>query len=108
MTEQPFLIPALLIIIVSAPLILGVVPRNRIYGVRTRKTLSDDSVWYRANRFGGWAFMLSCLPYLLVTALMPYDRSHPDNFSVWAVHLLGFVLPLAAGTVATLRFIRKL
>ena len=41
-----------LLIAVSIPLMLGMVPRNHWYGFRTPKTLSSDSVWYPANRIG--------------------------------------------------------
>jgi hypothetical protein len=40
MNERPFLIPALLIAAAAVPLLLGLVPRNRLYGVRTPRTLS--------------------------------------------------------------------
>jgi uncharacterized membrane protein len=55
MNERPFLIPALLIAAAAVPLILGLVPRNRLYGVRTPRTLSADRIWYPANRLGGVA-----------------------------------------------------
>jgi uncharacterized membrane protein len=53
MTHQPFFVPAVLIFVLAIPLVLGLIPRNRFYGVRTAKTLSRDDIWYRANRFGG-------------------------------------------------------
>src|SRR4029077_14059635 len=46
MTDQPFFIPSLLISLVAIPLVLGVIPRNRWYGIRTAQTLSDERVWY--------------------------------------------------------------
>ncbi len=106
MGSQPFLIPSLLILIASIPLVLEIVPRNRIYGIRTCKTLSDDSIWYRANRFGGWALILSSLFYLLLSVLIPYDNR--TIISVWTVHFLGFLLPLFLGIMLTLLYARKL
>jgi hypothetical protein len=44
--------PALLIAL-SIPLLQGRVAPNGWYGVRTRKTLSDERIWYAANRGGG-------------------------------------------------------
>ena len=32
------------------PLILRMVPPNRLYGFRTKKTLSDSGLWYRADQ----------------------------------------------------------
>jgi len=108
MTAQPFQIPAILILIASIPLVIGIVPRNRVYGIRTCKTLSDDSVWYPANRFGGWALIISCLFYLLLSALMPYNKNQQDNFSIWTIHFISFLLLLAAAITITLLYVRKL
>jgi uncharacterized membrane protein len=107
-TSQPFLIPAILILIASIPLVIGIVPRNRVYGIRTCKTLSDDSIWYPANRVGGWALIISCLFYLLLSALMPDNKNQQYDFSIWTIHFIGFLLPLTAGIVITLLYVRKL
>ena len=53
-----FWIPAFLIII-SLPLILGVVPPNHVYGFRTNKTLSDEKIWYKANKDCAFYFLAS-------------------------------------------------
>jgi hypothetical protein len=37
MSSQPFFVPAVIILVVSLPLILELIPRNRVYGIRTRK-----------------------------------------------------------------------
>ena len=44
---------AVLFIVLAIPLILGIVPRNWFYGVRTPRTLASDESWYPANRIGG-------------------------------------------------------
>jgi uncharacterized membrane protein len=108
MTNQPFFVPALLIGFAAIPLILGLVPRNRMYGFRTSRTLSDDSVWYRSNRFGGWALVLSCLIYLMVAKIYPSSEPRDANFSLWLLHLGAFALPLIASVIATLRYSRRL
>ena len=53
MLNQPFTIPAILFLILSLPLILGLIQRQWAIGIRTPKTLSDDDIWVQANRFGG-------------------------------------------------------
>jgi uncharacterized membrane protein len=35
----------------SIPMLLNKIPRNQVYGLRTRLTLSSDEIWYPANRF---------------------------------------------------------
>ncbi len=92
MAKPPFLIPSILFLIVSIPLVVGKIPANRYYGVRTRKTLSDDRIWYASNRLGGWLLIASSLIYLMIAAFVPYS---PDSTSFnWWAHICGFVLPL--------------
>jgi uncharacterized membrane protein len=107
MTQQPFLVPAALIILVSIPLVFGIIPRNRFYGIRTAKTLSDDGAWRKSNRFGAWALIFSCLSYLLVAKLFPTGQN-ADDFSLWLLHLAVFLLSLFASLMLTIRYIRKL
>jgi uncharacterized membrane protein len=35
------------------PLLQGRIPPNRFYGSRTKKTLSDERIWYAVNRVTG-------------------------------------------------------
>lgn len=97
MFAQPFAIPALLLFLVSVPLVAGLIPRNRLYGFRTKKTLSDDQIWYRVNRLAGFAVMIASGVYLAVAVVSPYDRAAPDNFSTWLLHLAAFAGPLVVG-----------
>jgi uncharacterized membrane protein len=97
MFAQPFAIPALLLFVVAVPLVLGLIPRNRLYGFRTAKTLSDDGIWYRVNRLAGFAVMIASAVYGVVAVVWPYDRAAPDNFSIWLLHLAAFAVPLVVG-----------
>ena len=94
MFAQPFAIPALLLFLVSVPLVAGLIPRNRLYGFRTKKTLSDDGIWFRVNRLAGFAVMIASAVYGAVAANWQYDRVAPDNFSIWLLHLAAFAGPL--------------
>ncbi len=97
MFAQPFAIPALLLFLVAVPLVAGLIPRNRLYGFRTAKTLSDDGIWYRVNRLAGFAIMIASVVYGAVAVARPYDRAAPDNFSIWLLHLAAFTVPLVIG-----------
>jgi SdpI/YfhL protein family len=48
----------ILLMIVALPMILGLLPRNRIYGMRSRYSMSSDGAWYRQNLIGGIALLL--------------------------------------------------
>jgi uncharacterized membrane protein len=105
---QPFAVPALVLFIVALPLVLGVVPPNRLYGFRTKKTLSDADVWYRVNRFAAIAIMLASVVYALAARTWPYDRAAVDNFSIWLVHLVAFAVPLAVALIVSASYARRL
>jgi hypothetical protein len=107
MTKQPFFIPALLIILASIPLIFGLIPKNRFYGIRTAKTLSDDRTWYSSNRFGAWTLIFSCVTYLLVAWEIPAVGPGGTDFSLWLMHVAVFALPLFASIMLTIRHIKK-
>jgi uncharacterized membrane protein YbhN (UPF0104 family) len=94
MTSQPFAIPELIFFVIAVPLVLGLVPRNRFYGVRTRKTLSDDRIWYPVNRLASAVLMIGSALYGIIAVLVPYNRAASDNFGTFGVHLTAFVLPL--------------
>lgn len=51
------LLVGVLSIALGIPLALGKVKPNSFYGFRIAKTLNDESVWYRVNRFTGKAFI---------------------------------------------------
>lgn len=108
MTLQPFFVPSVLLFVVSIPLVLGIVPRNRYYGFRTRKTLTDDKIWYEANRFGGWAILVSCCIYFVVAILYPASGPRDSNFSLWLVHFCSFMVPLVLGLLLTLWKVKQL
>lgn len=108
MNHQPFFVPSLIIAIAAIPLVFGLIPKNRAYGIRTAKTLSDDRIWYPANRFGGWALIFSSLTYLVFAKACPTAGPHDPDFSRWLLHLGAFALPLVAGLALTIRYVRKL
>ncbi len=105
MREHPFLIPAVIFLLLSIPLILGLVPPNRGYGIRTPKTLSEPRFWYSANRFGGWTLLVSSLIYLALTLVSP---SAEKDFTVWLINLAVFAIPLLVSLILIRRFIRRL
>ena len=108
MIGQPFAVPALLFFIAAVPLIFGLIPPNRFYGVRTSKTLSDDRIWYRVNRSAAAAIMLASGVYGLVAVFEPYDRLARDNFTIWGIHLAAFALPVIIGLILIVRYAQRL
>ena len=108
MTQQPFFVPAMLILILCIPLALSLVPRNRFYGIRTSATLANNRAWYSANRIGGFLLIVSCTVYLLFSALFPMNNPRDPRFILWLSHLAMFVGPLIISIVTTIIHARRL
>ncbi len=108
MLNQPFFIPAALFVILALPLILGLIPRQWAIGIRTPKTLSDNGIWLRANRFGGWVLLCVGLIYLAAAWMIPCTASCGVNFTQWLVHLSAFGLPVLTGLVLIRRYVQSL
>jgi len=56
--------------LIAVPLALGKVPRNHLYGIRTRRTLADDAVWYDTNAYGGRCLIVASGVTVIVIALL--------------------------------------
>jgi len=108
MTHQPFFIPSSLICALAIPLILGLIPRNRWYGIRTSQTMSDETVWYRSNRYSGCALLLSGLIYFLIASIFPTSNPHDPSLLLFGIHLLAFALPLAASVLLVRKYVKRL
>lgn len=108
MLGQPFFIPAVLCVILALPLIFGLVPRQGLIGVRTPKTLSDDETWLRANRFAGWALLISGLVYLATAWALPCSSPCGMDFAQWLLHLAAFALPVVTSLVLTGLYVKSL
>jgi hypothetical protein len=106
MSKPPFIIPSFIFLLIAIPLVLGWIPKNRFYGVRTRKTLSDERVWLAVNKLGGRLIIACSLIYLSIAALVPYssDITSPN----WWAHMAGFVVPLIASLLTIHIYTKRL
>lgn len=96
-----------LIILVSIPLVLRRVPRNRAYGVRTPATLADDRVWYEANAFGGKALIASSIASAIaIIGFVNVDGVAPQTVLNGSIACMA--VPIAIAVIATLVYVRKL
>lgn len=50
-------VPTAIIAAISVPIVLKLVPPNRVYGVRTSQTLAIREVWFRVNLVTGFALI---------------------------------------------------
>ncbi|HOV98959.1 MAG TPA: SdpI family protein [Bacteroidota bacterium] len=108
MIHQPFFVPSVMIAILSLPLIFAMIPRNRFYGFRTQKTLSDAMAWYKVNRFIGILFIISSALYMILAWLFPMSGTHDPRFGLWLIQLCGFAVPLIVSIVLVKQYSKRL
>ena len=97
-----------LIIAISVPLIMGMVPRNHWYGFRTTKTLSSDSVWYQANRIGGKYFIVAALVQLAVLFVMHLAWPQREDELINTYGAVLTIVPLLIAVVIWFLRVRRL
>ena len=97
-----FLIGYAVLALVALPLAMRLVPPNPIYGVRTDRTLRDNTLWYNVNAVGGQLLLVAV--GISAILLMMYQGTWLKGF--WA-QLFLFVIPVAAAVGATIYFERK-
>ena len=93
--------------IIAIPLILRKVPRNIVYGFRTRLTLENDFVWYEANAYFGRVFLISSfVSALLIIFLYLSNFVSVQNFLKASIAIL--VVPPMIAVLMTLRYIKSI
>ena len=97
-----FLVPCGIIAVASIPLILNVVPPNGVYGFRTRQTLTNRELWFRANRFTGCAFLIASGVSAGIFASYP-EYASGRSFA----GLVMFVVPLVIALAASFAYVRR-
>ena len=99
-TRYIFILADLLLALVALPLIMQRVGPNRFYGFRTRRTIADAALWYRANAFAGRALFVAAAASALTVALLP-----EASFASPVSQIL-FLLPILVAIVASLAYLR--
>jgi len=67
---------ALLIILISIPLIKRKIKMNYLYGVRINKSFESEENWYNINAYGGKQMVIWSIPMIiagLICFLVPID-----------------------------------
>ncbi len=104
-----FFIPAL-VIALSVPLILGKIPPNNAYGLRTTRTLDSPEIWYPANRAAGWfmsgAGVLIIAVSLGLLGLAPEWTTTRIGSGAWVVY--ANAIPLGIAIAASFLYLRRL
>jgi hypothetical protein len=103
MTSQPSFVPAVIILVASIPLVLGLVPRHRAYCIRTRKAL-PDMVFREPLRGVDTAESDPLLPCRRVAFLVLHPRG--ARLFPWSLDLTAFVGRLLLGVLLIRQYAR--
>ena len=98
---------SLLLVLIAIPLILRRVPRNIVYGFRTRATLSSDFVWYEANAHFGRGLIIGSIISAIGAVILYVTQCLSPGFFLKA-SIAALVAPPLVAVLATARFIRSL
>ena len=97
-----FLVPCAVIAVACVPLMLRIVPPNRLYGFRTQKTLANRELWFRANRFAGCALFIAAGASAAVYSVEP-EYASGRSFQ----GLIIFIVPLVIAVAASFAYLRQ-
>ncbi len=81
--------------IIGVPSILGIIPPNPTTGFRTSKTLSNEGIWYAANRVMGYD-MLIAGAVIVVAAIVTAKVFRRDPRRATRINFLVFIASLGA------------
>lgn len=98
---------SVLMAVVAIPLILKKVPRNRIYGYRTRTTLRDDHTWYEVNAYFGRGLLTASL-ITIISMIFLYYTPNLAPVVFLKITIATLVAPQLIMMLFTMKFIRKL
>jgi hypothetical protein len=90
-----------LLVIISVPLILRLVPPNGVYGFRTGATMSTPEIWYPANAFMGWSLSIAGVVSATLLVMLPTTAKRS---MLWTV----FLVPVAGAVVLSFAYLSHL
>jgi uncharacterized membrane protein len=98
---------SVLLVLIAIPLALRMVPRNIVYGFRTRTTLRDDAIWFEANaHFGRRLLVASLCGALAAYLIYRFQLFSPETSLPISVFIL--VAPSLLAALSTAGYIRSI
>jgi uncharacterized membrane protein len=101
------LIPGLLLLVLSVPLIRGKIRPNPWYGFRVRRTLEDPAVWYKANAFAGKALLRAAI-VMIVGSLALYVVPGLDGPTYAVACTVVVLVALSVSVILSFRFLGQI
>ena len=100
-------IPGLLMIGLSVPLIRRMVAPNPWYGFRVRRTLGDPAAWYEANAYSGRCF-LSAGIVIVVGSVALYEVPALDGPAYAVACTLLSLSAVGSAAILSFRFLGRI
>ena len=101
------LITGSVFIIISIPMLFNKIGPNYYYGFRTKKTLSNKEIWYKANRF-----MAKCLiiagAVILTTGILLTFRKTTTCICQGLITILAVIIPTSIAVILSMIYLKKL
>ena len=79
-----FLEPATLMVM-ALVMIANLLPRNILFGVRTRETMASDAAWAAGNRAGGLVLLAACSVWILAGIYLPRRYVRPVGVALMLI-----------------------
>jgi len=102
------IIVCVLFIGMSIPLMFEKIEPNPIYGFRVSKTMRDKVIWYKANKFLGYAMGIAAILSLLCLALKLIYPGLIPLFQKTYYDITVFMLPLIISIIISSIYVFKL
>jgi uncharacterized membrane protein len=97
---------SLVLVALAVPLALRLVPRNAVYGFRTRATMANDELWLSANAYFGQRLIVGTVVGCALVIVTYFVFPLPPEVIV-PISVLCLALPSLVVTLATVRFLRR-
>ena len=102
-----YVIFGILMAVLAIPLLLDKVPPNPWYGFRVPSTLSDPTLWYKANRYmARWLLLTGIITIAAAIILYFVPGLSVDSYAWWLLAIFG--VPFVAMIVASFRYLRRM
>ena len=99
--QQPVLIGlGVLCVVGGLPLAMNMIPPNRWGGVRVRRTLSDERIWYLANSYCGKLLTLTGIITIVCAVVLRLTAMSPATYGgICALVLFGGIVLMSVATL---------
>lgn len=86
--------------LLGLPMVLGLVPPNPIYGLRTAATLASETVWYSANFWSGLISLILGTAATVGNVLLDRATSRSPGQKLWMMLASLLIVAIAPPLIA--------